>query len=552
MNFKKYLPKSLLNFPERTWVANRLSKAPIWCSVDLRDGNQALVEPMNINEKLRFYQKLLAIGFREIEIGFPAAANIEYNFTRLLIEQKKIPDNVAIQVLCQARAKLIDKTIESLHGAKRAIFHLYNSTSALQRKVVFQKEKKEIIKIAVEGTKYVKEQIKKIPQTKIVYQYSPESFTQTEPEFALEICEAVMDIWQPTKENKIILNLPATVETTTANVYADVIEWFLRNISNRKSIILSLHTHNDRGTAVAATELALMAGADRVEGTLFGNGERTGNVDIVTLALNLFSQGVNPELNFSNINDIKDLVIECNKLSINERHPYVGELVYTAFSGSHQDAISKGMKALKKGKSLFWDVPYLPIDPKDLGREYEPIRINSQSGKGGVAFILEQKYNFRIPRKLSIEFSKIVQATSEQTATEVKPQKIKELFLQKYKKKTPISLTKFKLIHQDKKVTCSIVTKENKEQKTKTHTGNGAIDAFVGCIKSLYNLSFTTTDYQEHTLEFGSDARSICYYEITFDQQDSYYGVGIHSDIVQSSFLAIVSSVNRYFLEKNK
>lgn len=550
MNFQKYQQKSLVDFSERTWVSRQLNKAPIWCSVDLRDGNQALIEPMNIQEKLCFYQKLISVGFREIEIGFPSAANVEYDFTRLLIEEKKIPNTIAIQVLCQARAELIDKTINSLQGAKKAIFHLYNSTSTLQRKVVFQKEKKEITKIAVEGTKYVKEQIKKIPQTEIIYQYSPESFTQTEPDYALEICEAVIDAWQPTLEKKIIINLPATVETTTVNVYADIIEWFLKSLRNRENVILSLHTHNDRGTAVAATELALMAGADRVEGTLFGNGERTGNVDIVTLALNLFSQGIDPELDFSNINDIRDLVIECNKLPIGERHPYVGELVYTAFSGSHQDAISKGMKALEKEQSPYWNVPYLPIDPKDLGREYEPIRINSQSGKGGVAFILEKKYNFRIPRKLSIEFSKIVQATSEKTESEVKPQKIKELFLQNYKKDFPMKLIDFQLTHKKEKVTCNIVIEKEKKQKTAEHTGNGAIDSFVGCIKSLFYLSFITTDYQEHTLEFGSNAKGICYYEITFDDQKSYYGVGIHSDIVQASFLSIISAINRYFLEK--
>jgi 2-isopropylmalate synthase len=550
MNFQKYKPKFLLDLPERTWTSRRLQKAPIWCSVDLRDGNQALIEPMNIQEKLLFYKKLLAIGFREIEIGFPSAASMEYDFTRLLIEEKKIPDEVAIQVLCQARPELIDTTIESIRGAKRAIFHLYNSTSSLQRKVVFKKNKAEITKIAVDGTNYVKEQIKKIPDTQIIYQYSPESFTQTEPQYALEICEAVIDAWQPSSQQKMIINLPATVETTTANVYADVIEWFLNHLKNREHIILSLHTHNDRGTAVAATELALMAGADRVEGTLFGNGERTGNVDLVTLALNLFSQGVNPELDFSSINEVRDLVMQCNKLPIGERHPYVGELVYTAFSGSHQDAISKGMKALEKEKSPFWDVPYLPIDPKDLGRHYEPVRINSQSGKGGVSFILEQKYNFRIPRKLSIEFSKIVQRVSEETQKEVQPAKIKELFLKTYEKNTPVKLESFQLTHKKEKVFCSIEIKDQAEKRKKENSGNGAIDAFVNCIKSLFGLSFVTTDYQEHTLSFGSNAKSICYYEITLEEKFSYYGVGIHSDIVQASFLAIISSINRHFTKK--
>ena len=552
MNFHKYKPKFLIDFPERTWVSNQLNKAPIWCSVDLRDGNQALINPMNIQEKLRFYQKLVEIGFCEIEIGFPSAASIEYDFTRLLIEEKKIPDHLKIQVLCQARPELIDKTIDSLQGAKQAIFHLYNSTSIKQRDVVFKKSKKEIIEIATNGTCYVKEQIKKIPNTKIIYQYSPESFTQTEPEFSLEICEAVIDVWQPNKEHKMIINLPATVEVTTPNLYADVIEWFLSKLKNRDNIILSLHTHNDRGTAIAATEFALMAGADRVEGTLFGNGERTGNVDIMNLAMNLFSQGINPELDFSNINEIRDLVVECNKLPIHKRHPYVGELVYTAFSGSHQDAISKGMKALEKENSKIWNVPYLPIDPNDLGRKYEPIRINSQSGKSGVAFILEQKYNFNIPRNLAIEFSKIIQNVSEQTEKEVQPLKIKELFLDHYQKNTPIYLQDFQLFHQKEKVNCQCSLNNKGEIKTITANGNGAIDAFVNCVKKLYQLKFKTTDYQEHTLSFGSNAKGICYYEITFDKGDSFYGIGIHSDIVQSSFLAIISAINRYFLKNKK
>ena len=552
MNFHKYKPKFLLDFPERTWVSRQLDKAPIWCSVDLRDGNQALINPMNIQEKLLFYQKLAEIGFSEVEIGFPSAASIEYDFTRLLIEEKKIPDHLKIQVLCQARPQLIDKTVDSLQGAKQAIFHLYNSTSTKQRKIVFKKSQKEIIEIATSGTQYVKEQIKKIPNTKIIYQYSPESFTQTEPEFSLEICEAVIDTWQPSKENKMIINLPATVEVTTPNLYADIIEWFLSKLKNRDSIILSLHTHNDRGTAIAATEFALMAGADRVEGTLFGNGERTGNVDIVTLAMNLFSQGINPELDFSNINEVRDLVVSCNKLPIHERHPYVGELVYTAFSGSHQDAISKGMKALEEQNSKIWDVPYLPIDPSDLGRKYEPIRINSQSGKSGIAFILEQKYNFNIPRNLSIEFSKVIQNFSEQTEKEVQPLKIKELFLEHYQKNVPINLQDFRLLHHKRKVDCQCTLNNKGSIKNIAASGNGAIDAFVNCIKKLYQLKFKTTDYQEHTLSFGSNAKGICYYEITFDDGNSFYGVGIHSDIVQSSFLAIISAINRYFLKNNK
>ena len=507
---------------------------------------------MNLAEKFKFYQKLLKIGFKEIEVGFPAAAAVEYEFMRFLIEDNQIPEEVNIQVLCQAREMLIEKTISSLKGAKKAIFHLYNSTSKTQRDVVFKKSKKEIMAIAVEGTRFVKEQIKKIPETKITYQYSPESFTQTELNYALEVCEAVVDAWQPTTQSKMILNLPATVEVSTPNVYADSIEWFLNNLKNRETIILSLHPHNDRGTATAATELALMAGADRVEGTLFGNGERTGNVDLVTLALNLFSQGIDPELDFSNIDDIKNLTEECNKLPVGKRHPYVGDLVFTAFSGSHQDAISKGMKRMSEQKSEFWDVPYLPINPEDLNRKYEPIRINSQSGKGGVAYILDKKYNLKIPRKMTIEFGKQIQMISEKTGTEVSPDKIYNTFLNYYHHETPLKLKEFQLNRGTEEVFCEVIFYFDSKTHKVQGKGSGAIDSFIHCIKKEFLLEFKTTDYQQHTLGIGSAATGVCYFEISFPDENFYYGVGMHSDTTKASFLAIISAVNRYFLNRNR
>ena len=551
MPFHRYKTYPTLDFSERTWPSKTIRKAPIWCSVDLRDGNQSLIEPMNLSEKLKFYQKLLGIGFQEIEVGFPAASTVEYEFMRHLIEEGEIPEEVNIQVLCQARESLIEKTVDSLKGAKKAIFHLYNSTSKTQRDVVFKKSKEEIMAIAVEGTKFVKEQIQKIADTKITYQYSPESFTQTELDYALEICEAVVDVWQPTENNKIILNLPATVEVNTPNVYADSIEWFLNNLRNRENIVLSLHPHNDRGTATAATELALMAGADRVEGTLFGNGERTGNVDIVTLALNLFSQGIDPELDFSNIDDIRDLTEECNKLPVGKRHPYVGDLVFTAFSGSHQDAISKGMKRMGKQKSDFWDVPYLPIDPEDLGRQYEPIRINSQSGKGGVSYILEKKYNFSIPRKMAIEFSQQIQKISEKTGKEVEADKIYDVFLGYYSHESPLKLEEFQLKHENNEVSCRVIFHYNSKPHKVQGKGNGPVDSFVDCIKKEFLLDFKTTDYQQHTLGIGSAATGVCYYEINFID-GNFYGIGIHSDTIKASFLAVISALNRYFLNTEK
>ncbi len=562
MLFNRYKPYPTLDFPERTWPSKSITKAPIWCSVDLRDGNQSLIEPMSLAEKFKFYQKLLNIGFKEIEVGFPAAATVEYDFVRFLIEDNQIPEEVNIQVLCQAREILIEKTISSLKGAKKAIFHLYNSTSKTQRDVVFGKNKKEIMAIAVEGTKFVKEQIQKIPETKITYQYSPESFTQTELDYSLEICEAVVDVWQPTSQSKMILNLPATVEVSTPNVYADSIEWFLNNLKYRENIILSLHPHNDRGTAIAATELALMAGADRVEGTLFGNGERTGNVDLVVLALNLFSQGIDPELDFRDIDAIKDLTEECNKLLVGKRHPYVGDLVFTAFSGSHQDAISKGMKKMNQKKmnqkkiygqkSDFWDVPYLPIDPEDLNRKYEPIRINSQSGKGGVAYILEKKYNLKIPRKMAIEFSRQIQTLSEETGTEVQPNKIYDTFLNYYDHETPLKLKEFQLKHENEEVSCEVIFSFNSKTHKVQDKGNGPIDSFINCIKKEFLLDCKTTNYQQHTLGIGSSATGVCYFEISFPDKSFYYGIGIHSDTIKASFLASVSAINRYFINTNQ
>ncbi len=405
----KYQPFPPIDLPDRQWPSRTITSAPIWCSVDLRDGNQALAIPMSVTEKLEMFKLLVQIGFKEIEVGFPAASQIEFDFIRRLIEENHIPDDVTIQVLVQAREELIERTFESIQGAKKAIVHLYNSTSPLQRRVVFGMEKPEIVGIATRGTQLVKELTATIPETQIIFQYSPESFSSTEIEFSLEICEAVVDIWQPTRENKIILNLPATVEFFTPNIHADQIEWFCRHMRNRETAIISLHTHNDRGTGIAATELGLLAGADRVEGTLFGNGERTGNVDIVTLALNMYTQGVDPGLDFSDINAVSAIYEKCTRMGIPPRQPYAGELVFTAFSGSHQDAINKGMTAQDSEPGALWQVPYLPLDPKDIGRTYEAIiRINSQSGKGGVAYVMESEFGFQLPRAMRIEFGKII------------------------------------------------------------------------------------------------------------------------------------------------
>ncbi|MBQ7775104.1 MAG: 2-isopropylmalate synthase, partial [Lachnospiraceae bacterium] len=445
LNYKRYRRNPVVDYPEREWPNKEIEKAPIWCSVDLRDGNQALIDPMVVDEKIEMFQFLINLGFKEIEIGFPAASQIEFDFLRQLVDRKLIPDDVVVQVLTQCREELIDRTFEAIEGCKQAVVHIYNSTSTLQRDVVFNMDREHITDIAIQGTRMVKERAEKFPG-KIILEYSPESFTGTELDFALEICNAVQREWQPTPENPMIVNLPSTVEMNTPNVYADQIEWMIKHLENRESLIISVHPHNDRGTGVASAELALLAGADRVEGTLFGNGERTGNVDILNIAYNMFSQGINPELNIERVNDIIEIYERCCKIPIHPRHPYAGKLVFTAFSGSHQDAINKGVKAMKERNNEYWQVPYLPIDPADIGREYEPIvRINSQSGKGGVAFVMDTYFGFKLPKAMHKEFAKVIQNLSEKQG-EVSPEEIMEAFKAEYlEKKEPIHFRSMKV-----------------------------------------------------------------------------------------------------------
>src|SRR5205823_5505416 len=486
MPIHKYRPFPTIDLPDRRWPAQVTDRAPLWCSVDLRDGNQALVEPMGPDRKRRMFELLVRLGFKEIEVGFPAASETDFGFIRELIEERLVPDDVTIQVLTQARPELIKRSFESIRGARRAIMHLYNSTSTLQRRVVFGLDKPGIVDIAVTGAKLIRELAEAMPESEIIYQYSPESFTGTELDFAVEICEAVMDVWRPTPDKKTILNLPATVEMASPNIYADQIEWFGRNIRDRDSITLSVHPHNDRGTAVAATELALMAGAERVEGTLFGNGERTGNVDIVTLALNLFSQGIDPGLVITDIDEIVRTVEHCNQLPVHPRHPYAGELVYTAFSGSHQDAIKKGFEAIATRNDPLWEVPYLPIDPKDLGRTYEAvIRVNSQSGKGGVAYVLKADHGLDLPRGLQIEFSRVVQEVADRTGKEITSEMIWSLFEDTYLGRHGIKLVDYSLLPEPRageRRIAATVEVDGQERQIEG-VGNGPIAAFVDALK---------------------------------------------------------------------
>ncbi len=551
---KKYQPYPQVDLPDRTWPTKTIDKAPVWCSVDLRDGNQALVHPMNLEQKLELFALLLETGFKEVEVGFPSASQVEYDFTRKLIEDDLIPEGVVIQVLTQAREHLIKKSFEALRGAREAIVHLYNSTSTLQRQVVFKKGKKEIIDLAVQGAKLIKAEAAKYPETRFCYEYSPESFTGTELDYALEICEAVMDVFEPDPENKLIINLPATVEMSTPNIYADQIEWFSRNISNRDAIVLSLHAHNDRGSAVAATELAMMAGGDRVEGTLFGNGERTGNVDLLTLALNLFTQGVNPELKLDNVNKLIDVYERVTNLKVPARHPYAGELVYTAFSGSHQDAINKGMTAYADAADGLWQVPYLPIDPRDVGRSYESIiRINSQSGKGGVAYIMENDFGFRMPKKMHPEFGKIIQTMTEQEGRELKHEEIGKAFEKHYlENDRPFKLKGFHVIkrHIDSNAESSFADVEaeimvdDQEKAIKAH-GNGPLDAFCSALKQEVPGSFTLCSYHEHALNKGSSAKAVTYIELEMPNGLKYWGAGVDTDIIIASIKAMLSALNR-------
>ncbi len=545
----KYAAFPQVQLTDRQWPSRTLDKAPVWCSVDLRDGNQALIEPMGPDRKRAMFDLLLRMGFKEIEVGFPAASQTDFDFCREVIDGNKIPDGVTIQVLTQAREELIRRTFEGIKGAKRAIVHLYNSTSELQRRVVFGLDRQGIIDIAVQGAKLIKQLADATPETEIVLQYSPESFTGTELDFAVEICEAVMEVWQPTPERKIILNLPSTVEMSMPNVHADQIEWFCKTMKNRESAIISLHPHNDRGTGVAAAELGLLAGADRVEGTLFGNGERTGNVDVVTLALNMFTQGVDPELNIDDINEIVRVSEYCTQLPVHPRHPYAGELVFTAFSGSHQDAINKGLKALTKSNTGKWEVPYLPIDPQDLGRSYEAvIRINSQSGKGGIAYVLEKDYGLQIPRRLQIEFSKVVQRVADESGKELSPSDIHAAFKTEYlDADTPLELVEHSTEPRGPNSgarVMSVVMRRNGEIVTTKGKGNGPIDAFLDALRQGCGTDLHVVDYREHAIGAGEDAQACAYVEVKSGEH-TLFGVGIDADIVTASLRALVSAANR-------
>ena len=542
----KYSPFPPIDIPDRTWPTRLITAPPTWCSVDLRDGNQALIEPMDSARKLRMFKQLVQIGFKEIEIGFPAASQTDFNFTRELIDGGLIPGDVTVQVLTQARADLITRTFESLRGARRAIVHLYNSTSTLQRRVVFKLDRPGIVAIAVRGAQLIKQLADERPETEWLFQYSPESFTGTELDFAVEICDAVTAVWQPTPARKAILNLPATVEMATPNIYADQIEWFGRHVARRDSVVISLHPHNDRGTGVAAAELAMMAGAERVEGTLFGNGERTGNVDIVTLAMNLYTQGVDPQLDFSNINAIARCAEACTQLPIHPRHPYVGDLVFTAFSGSHQDAIKKGLAALDPNG--LWEVPYLPIDPSDLGRTYESIiRVNSQSGKGGVAYLLERDYQLVLPRRLQIEFSRVVQAAADTTGKELTSRELWDLFSAEYlSAEGPVAYRSHQLTSSSdgadrERMTLQI--QENGAPVILHGTGTGPIDAAVRAL----GLPIDVASYDEHSCGTGSDAMAVAYVEVATPGGAAFFGVGRHANIITASLLALLSGVNRAF-----
>jgi len=546
--YKAFKPIDLI---DRTWPNNLISHSPKWCSVDLRDGNQALIEPMGEERKLRMFKMLLEIGFEEIEVGFPSASQTDFDFVRKIIKEKLIPENVTIQALTQARPELIKRTFEALEGVPRAIVHVYNSTSTLQRRVVFNSDKEGVKKIAVDGAKEVKKCAEQYPTTDWTFEYSPESFTGTELPYAVEVCNAVNEIWQPTKENKSIINLPATVEMASPNIYADQIEWVCRNIHNRESVVISLHPHNDRGTAVAATELGVMAGADRIEGTLFGNGERTGNVDLVTLALNMLTQGVDPHLDFSNINPIMRETEYCNQLPVHPRHPYAGDLVFTAFSGSHQDAIKKGLNDLRTSNKETWEVPYLPIDPNDVGRSYEAvIRINSQSGKGGVAYLLEKDHGLSMPRRLQIEFSQVIQKIADETGKEISPSTIWKTFQETYLNEAGnfYFLQHHINSHANKDGIqmdeLEIQIKKGDEEISINGSGNGPIDALIDALKQNLNIDISVADYHQHAISSGSDAKAVAYSEILYKEQ-SVWGIGIHQNTVIAGFVSVINGLNR-------
>ncbi len=559
LNYKRYRRNPVIDYPEREWPNKEIEKAPIWCSVDLRDGNQALIDPMVVDEKIEFFQFLVNMGFKEIEIGFPAASQIEFDFLRQLIDRKLIPDDVCVQVLTQCREELIERTFEAIEGCKQAVVHIYNSTSVLQRDVVFHMEKEQIIDIAIKGTNMVKERAAKFPG-KIILEYSPESFTGTELDFALDICTAVQETWGATKENPIIINLPSTVEMNTPNVYADQIEWMNKHFKNRESIILSIHPHNDRGTGVAAAELAMLAGADRVEGTLFGNGERTGNVDIMNIAYNMFSQGIDPELKIERVNDIIEIYERCTKMPIHPRHPYAGKLVFTAFSGSHQDAINKGVSAMKERNNPYWEVPYLPIDPADIGREYEPIvRINSQSGKGGVAFVMDTYFGFKLPKGMHKEFANIIQKLSEKQG-EVSPEQIMEQFKEHYlERKEPIHFKKLRVedlsgeTESQFDTAVEVVYTDHGAEKSFSAKGNGPIDAVQRGLQERLGIKIKILDYEEHALQSGANSQAAAYIHMLDAEEGTVtYGVGVSSNITRASVRAIFSAVNRLGLGVRK
>ncbi|MDO5150057.1 MAG: 2-isopropylmalate synthase [Oscillospiraceae bacterium] len=535
-------PKTAMKWTQKSYI----DKAPQWCSVDLRDGNQALITPMNLDEKIEFYKYLIKAGFKEIEIGFPAASETEYEFCRTLIENDMIPDDVSIQVLTQSREHIIAKTFEALRGAKNAIIHLYNSTSVAQREQVFRKEKQEIIDIAVFGAKLCKEYREKT-EGNFRFEYSPESFTGTEPEFALEICNAVLDVWQPSAEDKAIINLPVTVSHSMPHVYANQVEYMCENLKYRENVIVSLHPHNDRGCAVADSEMGLLAGADRIEGTLFGNGERTGNVDIITLAMNMYSQGVDPELDFSNLPEITEVYERVTRMKVYERQPYSGQLVFAAFSGSHQDAIAKGMKWREERKSEHWTVPYLPIDPTDVGRVYEAdvIRINSQSGKGGIGYLMETRYGMNLPPKMREAFGYHVKSVSDHAHKELLPDEVYDIFMNNYVNiETPVSISEIHYV-QNSGIEATVTFEVNGKTAVVTNNGNGRLDAVSNAIKSYFNISYTIETYTEHALENGSDSKAVAYVGIKADDGTMFWGTGIDTDIIMSSARALMSAVNR-------
>ena len=544
----KYQAFPQVDLPDRTWPSKTITKAPLWCSVDLRDGNQALIEPMDSERKHKMFDALVAAGFKEIEVGFPSASDTDFQFVREIIEQGKIPDDVTIQVLTQCREPLIRRTYEAIAGSKQAIVHIYNSTSTLQRKVVFGLDEDGIVDIALKGAELARSLEATIPDTKVHYEYSPESFTGTELPFAKRICDEVIDALDPS-DKTVIINLPATVEMSTANIYGDMIEWMDRNLARRDEIVLSLHPHNDRGTGVAAAEFGVMAGADRVEGTLFGNGERTGNVDIINVAMNLFSQGVDPELDVSNINELRRTAEYCNQLPVHPRHPYVGDLVYTAFSGSHQDAIKKGFEAMANNDSPLFEVPYIPIDPEDVGRSYEDvIRVNSQSGKGGVAYLLKAEHSLDLPRRMQIEFTRVIQGITDRTGKEMTGSNIYDEFDATYLSSSgPYLLNGFEVAQNAQGADQTLLTarvSENDDPKVVQGTGNGSLSAFVAGMEELTGHQLRVLDYQEHSKGSGSDAVAVTFVEMEIDGA-SLWGCGVHTDITTSSMRAVVSAMNR-------